>query len=441
MKAGSDDFICQSSGYQIVNFLEDIIFNINDNNIELSVQTTLNLQDASYIFSYNLIICRLVFSAFISQRKEATLYFEFLKAIQMNEEISKTICNDSIIEIFSQFLLKLNRQESYYLLEKMIEQELIDPSSIQKQQSLYFSHYKTKEEIASLQSNQFWKQFSSNIDVLEKDNWEFHKRYAREGVNPLEIAKIIRNDDVEKLQELSSQTSFNFQQTIEPSLYERYSFINKENISLIDYAAFFGSVKCFKFLIVNGSSIKNTGVFAVAGGNLEIFYICVQNHSSFDRSYETAIEYHRNDIFFYLYQNKIGNIGMTRKLGKQCIFCNNFEILSFLIEKGMKIGGYIIKRSARVGNFFLTKHFIEFSKIPKTILVESVESRNIELVKYILEQKGVRLNSKNVMFESALMKACLENSIEIVKLLLEQEGIDVNTNDICMIYFMYFSII
>ena len=38
---------------------------------------------------------------------------------------------------------------------------------------------------------------------------------------------------------------------IEPSLYERISFVNEENVSLIDYATFFGLIKCFKFLLFN----------------------------------------------------------------------------------------------------------------------------------------------------------------------------------------------
>ena len=82
---------------------------------------------------------------------------------------------------------------------------------------------------------------------------ELHEKYVCEGVNPLEIAKVIRNDDIEKLQEMSSRPNFNFNQTIPPALYERYSFINKENVSLINYSSFFESIKCFHFLLLNGS--------------------------------------------------------------------------------------------------------------------------------------------------------------------------------------------
>ena len=41
-----------------------------------------------------------------------------------------------------------------------------------------------------------------------KDNWKLHKQLVENGVNPLEIAKVIWNDDVEKLQEIYSQSNF-----------------------------------------------------------------------------------------------------------------------------------------------------------------------------------------------------------------------------------------
>ena len=128
-----------------------------------------------------------------------------------------------------------------------------------KIRDLYFAHYKPKPELNfndRLKIYQFWKDFSENLNELSKDDWKLHKQFIKEGVNPLEIAKAIQNDDVEKLQKLSSQNNFDFNQTISPSLYERSSFINKENITLIDYAAFFCSVKCFRFLLLNGSKLK-----------------------------------------------------------------------------------------------------------------------------------------------------------------------------------------
>ena len=76
---------------------------------------------------------------------------------------------------------------------------------------------------------------------------------------------------------------------------------------------------------------------------------------------------------------------------------------------------------------------------------------NVEILKLLLEQKGIDINAKNVvsliyiifqldiwclllLFMTALMLAVKNFHIEIVKLLLEQEEIDFNAKDVCEFY-------
>ena len=63
--------------------------------------------------------------------------------------------------------------------------------------------------------------------------------------------------------------------------------------------------KMFKFLLMNGSDLKISGKSFVAVGSIEIIKFCEQNHSSFKGSCETAIRFHRNEIFRYIYDNEI----------------------------------------------------------------------------------------------------------------------------------------
>ena len=99
----------------------------------------------------------------------------------------------------------------------------------------------------------------------------------------------IRSGNVKGLQEISSQNNFDFNQMIEPSLYEKFSFINKTNVSLIDYPAFFGSIKCFKYLLLYKLNLKKLGKFAVARRNTEIIKLYKQNNLSFEGSCESEI--------------------------------------------------------------------------------------------------------------------------------------------------------
>ena len=375
--------------------LEQIVFGISKDNIDFSVQSTIDLFDSNYSYSFNLIICRLIYSSFILQMKEESTYFQYLKEIEKKEE-EITQKKQEIIKILYVLLTRIESQESNYLLEKMFEENIVDASLSKNKETLYFSHHKSKEEVNRLQHTFFGKKFFENIEELEKDDWKLHKKFVQEGVNPFGIVKAIRNDDVEKLQEISSQPNFDFNQTIEPSLYEKCSFTNKINVTLIDCSAFFGSINCFKFLLLNGSNLKNTGKFAAASGNPEIIHLCEQNYSTFEGSYEASIEFHRDDVFHYLYENRPIEIKDLTELGIKCIEYNNYEILEFLEDEGMKVNDKIIGQSACFGNIYLLKHFLANHEIPKDILLYAVTSGNIEIVEYILDQNVVDINAINV---------------------------------------------
>ena len=376
----------QTQNSNIVDFrtlksLEKIIFDLNEDNINESVELTIGFYDDEFPYSFNLVICRLVYSCFVSKRQNEELYFTYLKMLGTKEE--EEIKNPNIhkiIDIFSRLLISTETQESNYLLEKLIEQGLIESMSVKNKRTLYFLHYQS--EVKCNKDLPFSNQFFENVEELQKENWKLHKKYVSEGVNPSNIAKVIRNDEVERLQEMSSQANFDFNQIIPPSLYERCSFVNNENVSLIDYSAFFGSIKCFQFLLLNGSKLENTFQYAVAGGNHEIIHLCEQNHLSFEGIYEVLIEFHRNEIFRYFYEDKIIEKKDLTQLGEQCIHFSNYELLEYLEQEGMKIDKSAVTRSMSVGNFFLLKHFHQDKNAPKNVLFEL---GNPELVKYFLK--------------------------------------------------------
>ena len=178
---------------------------------------------------------------------------------------------------------------------------------------------------------------------------------------------------------------------------------------------------------------------------MEIVKLCEQNQSSFEGSCEVAIRFHRNEIFHYIYENKIEK-GKHNDLGKECIFSSNYELLSVLEGKGIRINESMINEAARIGNLFLIKYFLENNQIPTDILFFSAASENTEFFKFIIEQKGIDVNAKdevyfnNLLFQNniwnffklfgtALIWASENGHAEIVKILVGQEGIDINAKD------------
>ena len=71
----------KSSSVQILTAIEQIIFNLNNENLEFSVQQTMKLFDANFPYSFNLAVCMLVYSAFSSLREEFATYLSYMKSI------------------------------------------------------------------------------------------------------------------------------------------------------------------------------------------------------------------------------------------------------------------------------------------------------------------------------------------------------------------------
>ena len=153
--------------------LEQIVFNLHEENVEYSVQQTMNLLDANFPFSFNFVICMLVHAAFSSRSGEANMYFTYLKLLQ-NKEEEANINNSKIIEIFCQYLSKNKTQESYYLLEKMIEQNLIYSSITKSLETEYFAQYKTVEEFRK--EDEYYKHYKYD-EYDEFDEYDKHDEY------------------------------------------------------------------------------------------------------------------------------------------------------------------------------------------------------------------------------------------------------------------------
>ena len=74
--------------------------------------------------------------------------------------------------------------------------------------------------------------------------------------------------------------------------YYYYLFDSSSSISLIDFCCFFGSLKCFKYLLLNKCEITEfTLKYSIAGGNQEIINILKENGHSFEECLETSVKY------------------------------------------------------------------------------------------------------------------------------------------------------
>mgnify|MGYP001025824360 CR=1 FL=1 len=93
------------------------------------------------------------------------------------------------------------------------------------------------------------------FNAIKENNWQLHRILARQGANHTPIARAIRRDDVKKLQKILAfdpKTTVN--DVIKWSAFDHIQYL-MNSPTLIQYAAFYGAVRCFKFLMLNEAKL------------------------------------------------------------------------------------------------------------------------------------------------------------------------------------------
>ena len=103
------------------------------------------------------------------------------------------------------------------------------------------------------------------------------------------------------------------------------------SISLIDFCCFFGSLKCFKYLLLNKCYItEKTLKYSIAGGNQEIINILKEKGHSFEECLETSVEYHRYELTKWLNENyKCKPVSLPK-----CIEYYNIDAFLYFLDHG-----------------------------------------------------------------------------------------------------------
>ena len=123
--------------------------------------------------------------------------------------------------------------------------------------------------------------------------------FADEGT----FERMLFEDDINALQRfLAIQTDdYINKKIVANDFFPETSYFYTINFNPLVVAALFGSVKCFKYLMMNEYQIQeDVCKTAIAGGNIEIVHLCEQNGLLFNECLELAVMYHRYDLFEWL---------------------------------------------------------------------------------------------------------------------------------------------
>lgn len=276
-----------------------------------------------------------------------------------------------------------------YIINQFLEHSLINQDDIIKklQTNIYFSHILMNNKLVlSRTRNLRDDNFLRNIDEYSANDWEKHHQLINKGINPDPFAEIIFNDDVESLKDLIIRLERNPNTILQPSIYDILSFDNP--INLIEYAALCGSLKCFKFLLLNGGVMKNgIGYYAISGGNVEIIHICEQKgfkHKFADDLYLT-IKYHNLELFKWVLQNEPSEIVM-----QNIVKFSNYEAIDFINDAEYPFHYYSLCQAVQFNQFIIFKALIErgvteYSSYGVSVMNAICSSKNKSFFEYSLK--------------------------------------------------------
>lgn len=306
--------------------------------------------------------------------------------LHLKDDIKKNFPNWEVFVIFrsnKRILLFLIEEKILEFDEYIVDEITIGPNSIKYIKAGYpqyfspeikpyikndwFSKYNAKK--SNFNCNEFLKNFRKKLPKKFFDN-------RKAGENDNYICKIIRNDSLQEFIENINQNSISLKQKIEPSFFETHSFLIKKqidniDISLVEYAAFFGAFQIFKYLINNGAKFTSSiWLFAVHGRHTEIFLYLENNRvqselGTFKKCYMESIKCHHNEFLDHIIFN------MDQK---------DVEDIDNLFSKRLKYYNFLL-----IDNEFVNESsFVFFCKYDYYIFVNMIlEGKNIDINKKI----------------------------------------------------------
>lgn len=249
------------------------------------------------------------------------------------------------------------------------------------------------------------------------------------------LLKALLDDNVESLQSYISKNNYDLNQTIPYSYYDQ-NYPILVSAKAIDYAALFGSINCFKFLMMNMEDLYYQGLLnsSIAGGNHEIIHIVenkiqCQDSIDYNQLLEIAILFMQNDLIDYIIEKS--DIKIESENYIKCIYSSNYEAILKLrklddsdsINYYGEIGSTPIDIAAFEDyldffKFFLSIKGIQYKKLNnygKTILQSAVRGNSLDIVKYIDRKHLINFNYEGTFGMSPFMIAARFNIVDILK--------------------------
>ena len=428
------------------------LYNLTEKNLKSSLNLISNYlkKDEDRINEIIKLIAR------IAETKYDTIdiYIKLLKSISLKSHILKDEIQNCLNILFNNDFL--------FFCQKLIKENFISQKQYDKNLS------DNKKKYIDFPNYEF------PHTKLEKNDYPFIRKISEifDNDNEIELKKILAERPKDKNYIFSSIPHLNK---------------NIQEISLIKYAAFRGSEKCFKYLVNNNAKISNNtsdddedkiniASCGVCGGNSNIIEILKKKGMEIKKSdILYTIRFHRIYLFDYIVKKFGVNNDDKETLIFECISNNflhgliyfknlplkvcfypdspyreNLKFKNFISSGNLELLKVALKLKIYTSKDFITKEgyiskldyvceigdknmflylYSTFSKNIKIELIfdHIIDSRNLDFINYIFENFKIDKNARDVHGYTPFHRAIFLNDNDIIDYLFNKKGIDLFT--------------
>lgn len=238
------------------------------------------------------------------KKLESILLFleDMIKKAFSNTDIFKLFQNDDriLLFLFEQKIISLDKD----LLQIFLEED--QKTGFKR---IYYLYPSIKDKIDS----SLMKKVEKEISNYNSDDFERYKEKCYEGENDSHICSLIRKDSLDEFIIYVNQKNYSLTKTVERSLFETNLFLKNNPPTLIEYAAFFGSIQIFQYLKMNKALIEpSIWHFAIHGRNPDLIHLIeglriIPDDETYQDCLQQSVKCFHNEIANYIQDNLIVN--------------------------------------------------------------------------------------------------------------------------------------
>ncbi|OHS96623.1 hypothetical protein TRFO_37169 [Tritrichomonas foetus] len=394
---------------------------------------------------------------YILKLEEETDFDKFFYDIREMGMLSSSTKIQSVIQAL---LLPIRYKLNSNFYEKIINNFIAKINDSSFEQNISLDHF------LQAQIDNFAREFNENQSKYTLKT--FHTLYFVEEIET-SLLNIIQKDDVVSFQEyLIQQPHLNFSLFEMPNFFHFTNTERYQNSYVMEFAAYFGASKIFRFLYINKEAKygKYINCYAVASCNAEIVHICESLSDNYTGCVLTAIKFHRNEILEWLITNKNLNVDIeclliSIQFHNYEAFIRIFELIEFqakyihqIIEfsicafepkmlKACLIASNVEKNeqiyrelniAVKISSFKCIKVLLEYFTLVdgnslSELFMNSIKYSSIEISELLDQKYNINYNYQDQNGRTALHDAVRKNNLEKVDYLLNKKGININTKD------------